>query len=329
VAMTVMAADRGENRRPILVTGMHRSGTSWLGMMLCASGVLINVGEPLKPSNRRTIFRSKIPYWYNYITEANEGDFLGFYKDAVAFHPHPTHDLRRMRSPRDAFRLASRLGSYALGRAQKRRLLIKDPFAVFSFEWFVRRLDADIVIIIRHPAAVVSSLKRLGYSFDLTELLRQPLLMRERLERFRPELEAAVRNHEDIVGQGSLLWRMIYGVLDGSSGSIAERIAIVRHEDLSLHPLESFEALYERVDLPMTKEARRMIADFTGKQNPSEVSTSNPNARPLDSRKNISNWAHRLQADEINRIRELTEDVWPRYYSERDWHPASSLTAAR
>ena len=138
--------------------------------------------------------------------------------------------------------------------------------------------------------------------------------MRERLERFRPELEAAVRNHDDIVGQGSLLWRMIYGVLDGYNGNIAERIAIVRHEDLSLHPLESFEALYERVDLPMTNEARRMIVDFTGKQNPLKSRPRTPTLGRLIVGR-TSPTGLRLQADEINRIRELTEDVWPRYYS--------------
>jgi hypothetical protein len=281
----------------------------------------------LKPSNRRTILQSQAPHWYNYITEANEGNFVRFYTDAIAFRPHPTHDLRRMRSPRDASRLASRLGSYTLGRVQRRRLLIKDPFAVFSVEWFVRRLAADVVITVRHPAAVVSSLKRLGYSFDLREILGQPLLMRERLQRFRPELEAAVHNHEDIVGQGSLLWRMIYGGLGGYAENVGERISIVRHEDLSLHPLESFASLYDRVDLPMTAEARRTIAGFTGMQNPSEVSTTNPNARPLDSRQNVFNWAHRLHTDEINRIRELTQDVWPQYYSEQDWLPAPSLSA--
>ena len=126
VAMTVMATDhRRENRRPILVTGMHRSGTSWLGLMLCASGALINVGEPLKPSNRRTIFESKIPYWYNYNTEANEGNFLGFYKDAIAFHPHPTHDLTIALAAR---RISARVASGKLRTGPRpARLLISDP----------------------------------------------------------------------------------------------------------------------------------------------------------------------------------------------------------
>ena len=93
----------GREIRPILVTGMHRSGTTWLGHMLCAGGRMIHVGEPLNVLNRQTILRSKVDRWYTYIGEDNEDLYLRHYKDAVAFRPHPIQDIRRARlgSPRD------------------------------------------------------------------------------------------------------------------------------------------------------------------------------------------------------------------------------------
>ena len=51
-------------KSPVLVTGMHRSGTSWLGSMLCAGGDLINIGEPLNVLNRQTIFPKRVELWY-------------------------------------------------------------------------------------------------------------------------------------------------------------------------------------------------------------------------------------------------------------------------
>lgn len=42
------------------------------------------------------------------------------------------------------------------------RPLVKDPFALFSAEWFADNFDAEVIVIVRHPAAVVSSIKRLG-----------------------------------------------------------------------------------------------------------------------------------------------------------------------
>ena len=61
--------------------------------------------------------------------------------------------------------------------------LLKDPFAVLSLRWFAEVLHCRIVVTVRHPAAFASGLKRLGWSFDFGDLLRQPLLMRDHLER--------------------------------------------------------------------------------------------------------------------------------------------------
>lgn len=320
IVLSIEQSEQDTEARPILVTGMHRSGTTWLGQMLCASGALINVHEPLKPTNRRTIFHSCVERWYTYISAENEGEYLRFYRDAIAFRPHPLDDIRRMRSPRDSFRMTSRWLSYALGRAQRRRLLLKDPFAIFSVEWFARTLPCDVVIIVRHPAATVSSLKRLGYIFDLNDLLDQPLLINERLLHFRPELEAAVEFPEDVVGQGSLLWKMIYD-LASHYGAGDRRVHLVRHEDLSVNPQEQFAALYDRLHLPLTARAQHTIARFTSDRNPSEVPRANPVVAPLDSRRNVSNWMHRLQPEEIARIRRITQDVWPRYYTDDEWSP--------
>jgi hypothetical protein len=103
----------------------------------------------------------------------------------------------RSLSPRDPVRIPKRWASFALGRLGRRRLLIRDPFDVFSLDWFVRRLNCSVVVVVRHPAAVVSSLKRLGYIFDFRNLLQQPLLMADRLERFRPQMKATLASHTD------------------------------------------------------------------------------------------------------------------------------------
>src|ERR687884_126981 len=76
-------------RSPVLVTGMHRSGTSWVGSMLCAGGELVNIGEPLNVLNRQTIFPKRVDLWYAHVTEENEAGFLPYYRDAVAFKTHP------------------------------------------------------------------------------------------------------------------------------------------------------------------------------------------------------------------------------------------------
>jgi Sulfotransferase family len=294
-----MTGRRAESApRPILVTGMHRSGTTWLGKMLCASGKLIDVQEPLNVNNRLTILKSRVPIWYAYITDSNEETFLRAYRDAVAFRAHPFWDLARIgfglhRSP---LRVSKRWASFLLGRAQRRRLLIKDPFAVLSIRWFAQRLNSQIVVTVRHPAAVVSSLKERGWWFDFSDLLGQPQLMADGLERYEREMRQALEHPTDIIGQGSLLWTIIYqAVKQYQAGGVDLRV--VRHEDLTADPEREYELLYRHLDLPFTSEARRTVARSA----------------------NASIWRSRLDADELARIRTLTEEVWSHYYSAADW----------
>lgn len=61
---------------PILVTGIHRSGTTWVGKMLAASGQVTYINEPLNVQHRPGIFQAKVPYWYTYITRENEQLYL-------------------------------------------------------------------------------------------------------------------------------------------------------------------------------------------------------------------------------------------------------------
>jgi hypothetical protein len=299
------------------VTGMHRSGTTWLGAMLSASGQFIDVQEPLNVRNRQTILRSRVKHWYTYICDSNEDLYLPFYRDALAFRMHPVYDIKRMRlgSPRDPVRIPKRWASFVVGRVQRRRPLIRDPFAALSIEWFSRRLGVDTVAIVRHPVAVVSSLKRLGFTFDFTNLLEQPLLMDQRLARFRSDMESTLRNPRDVVGQGSVLWRIVYASIAEDQQRLSS-IHVVRHEDLSLNPVSEYSRLYETLGTPLGAPARRTIARNTSERNPKEVSKKNPFKVRLDSRANLTNWEHRLDADEVERILSITATERRKFYDE-------------
>jgi Sulfotransferase family len=303
----------GREIRPILVTGMHRSGTTWLGHMLCAGGSMIHVGEPLSVLNRQTILRSKVDRWYTYIGEDNEDLYLRHYQDAVAFRPHPIQDITRARlgSPRDPIRIPKRWASFVLGRVQGRSLLIRDPFSVFSIGWFARRLGFQIVVIVRHPLAVVASLKRLGYAFDFRNLLDQTSLMNERLERFRPDMEKAAGS-TDVVEQGSLLWRIVYECV--AEDLVEFPVCLVRHEDLSRRPTQEYAQLYKLLGLPFNDRARRIIERHTSDRNVKEVSVKNPFEIRLDSRANLDNWRRRLDREEVDRILSATRPLVDRFY---------------
>jgi hypothetical protein len=319
---------QGTAADPILVTGMHRSGTSWLGEMLSAGGQLLNIQEPLSAQNRQTILRRRARHWYSYISSANEGEYLPWYGDALRYRIHPVHDIKRARlvSPRDPFRIVGKWVRVTGARRMRQRILFKDPFAVFSATWFTSRLHCRVVVSIRHPAAVVSSLKKLGYRFDFRDLLDQESLMRDHLEPFRADMEAACEDPDDVVGQGCLLWRVIYGFV-ASHAAHDDNALLVRHEDLSSDPITRYAELYDRLGLDLNEAAYRTISHYTSEQNPREVALRRYGSVPLNSRASIYSWRKRLTSDEIERVRRETQDVCAEFYAERDWDvPADSRT---
>ena len=118
------------------------------------------------------------------------------------------------------------LSIFLSGGLFHRHPLLKDPFAVFSLAWFAERLNCQIVVTVRHPAGFASSLKRLNWSFDFQDLLNQPLLMRDWLEPYR-SLMLGIRE-DDIIGQASLLWAMIYRSVQAICQQMPA-VRIVRH----------------------------------------------------------------------------------------------------
>ena len=218
---------------PLLVTGMPRTATSWVGKMLEASGALVYVNEPLNPQHppgrSPGVLRADVTHAFQYISEHNERVWLPAFRDGLRFHPLAGCAATTSRSRRPG-----RAG------ARGRRALLDDPYAVFAAPWLARRVGCQVVVTVRDPVATVSSWRRLGWTPRLAELLAQPALVRDRLARFVPDLEAALAADGDGgVGPASLLWRVIYGTVAGYRHELPG-LEVVRHEDLSADPVPAF-----------------------------------------------------------------------------------------
>jgi hypothetical protein len=303
---------------PILVSGAHRTGTTWVGKMLAAGSETAYISEPLNVLHRPGVLRVPVKHWYTYICADNEAAFLPALGETLSLRYGLLREMTSLRSTKDAGRMLRDAGIFYSGKLRGARPLLKDPFAVFSTEWFARRLDCEAVITVRHPAAFASSLKRLGWSFDFGDLLAQPLLMRDWLEPLRGQMEAMLRTPDDVIGQAALLWRAVYSAVLQMRMDVPQ-IKLVRHEDLSLDPVGGFRGLYGELGLPFTAQVEQTILSSSSSENPGELSKRKVHTVRLDSRANLHNWKHRLEKDEITRVRVLTEDVASAYYPEIQW----------
>lgn len=304
---------------PILITGMTRSGTTWVASMLNASGGVVYVNEPLNPQHppgrSPGLLRAEVQHRYQYICEENEAEFRPAYESLVRLRYHLAAELRRNHGPSDVGRALRHQAMFLRGRAAGRRLMVADPFAAFSSEWFQRRLGFEVVIMVRHPLAVAGSRKRLGWRFDIHELLHQPLLLRDWLIPLSTRWPEALAPVDGVVHQGAQLWRLIYDTA-ARQHERSPQLTMIRHEDLALDPVAGFSALYERLGLPFTSRARQMIERSTAPGNPTRLTSDDPHGVRLDSRASLGSWRERLTDDEVRCVESVAGPVMERLYPE-------------
>jgi len=301
---------------PLLVTGIHRSGSRWVGRILAENGGFTYVNEPLSVSHRQGVLGVDVKHWYTYITEENEAFFLPAFQDLLASRYQILKEIRTLRSAKDVLRMGRDAFDFITGYLRGWRVLLKDPFASFSMPWFARRLNCQIVVVIRHPAGFASSLKRLGWTFQIEDILAQPLLVRDVLEQDRPVLEALAP--DDVIGRASLLWKVLYRHVHQTVSQHPDFIS-VRHDDLSRNPVQEFKALYQKLGYAFTPKVEQAILNTSSSENPTHLAKNKTHSVQLNSRASLDNWKTILTAEEITRIRTLTEGVSHLYYSDNEW----------
>lgn len=223
--MSTFASDPGSG--PILVTGVPRSGTTWLARQLAQGGHSALAGrEPMNPRGRQYALGGTLDGW----TRLSE----------------PTPKQRRRL--RLAYRgllppVYSRYG-YRQWAAPLpwTRVVVKDPFATLSIPAIHRETGATVVLLYRHPGAVLSSYRRMGWTPDLEEL--DGIVDVDSPE---PDVDGSV---EPVVGDMARFWSAINSVaLDDALATPGA--VVVSHEDLSISGAAGIRALAVACGLSM------------------------------------------------------------------------------
>jgi hypothetical protein len=276
-----------DTRTPILVTGSHRSGTTWVGRILATSPAVSYIHEPFHISHDPAVCAARFDHWFTYVCEENE-------------EPYRT-PIEKMLD------VASRGPG---GQASALRPLIKDPLAVFSASWLSARFATRNVVMLRHPAAFAGSLKAMRWTHPFVHFLYQPLLMEHHLMPFARDIMMFARQKRDIVDQAALLWNVIHFMILKYQAAFPEWI-YVRHEDLSRDPLTGFRSMFDHLELEFGDVSRQAIATHSFAQEGTDLK--------LNSLANIDAWKKRLTDAEIARLKSQVQDVARQFYSDREW----------
>lgn len=315
---------------PVLVAGMARAGTSWVAEMLKAAGGFVHLNEPFNPKHppglSPGVLRAPVPAGYVYVTTENTAVYERAVADMLRFRYQHLAEVRVNHRLFDLAKMAKYSASFALGALARKRALLDDPYASLAAEWIAESFDGQVCLLVRHPAAMVASYRKLSYSAHLRHFLDQPLLMRDWLEPWRAEMEALV-DTDDKVAQVGFFWRMLHHPM-AEMAQRCERIHVVRYEDLCLDPVGGFERLFSLLGVEFNAAARAEVV--AGTQGASKTKShswrlsrrgflSRTAFRPMDSKAMVAAWRRTVTPEEADRLRRLTGPVAEHFYTDADW----------
>ena len=210
---------KGDHKRSVFLAGSGRSGTTWLSEIINQGGGYRFVFEPFNPAKVGAFgsFGSK-----QYLRpDDGRAEFLGPARLALT---------GALRGPwTDRFN----------GTFVARRRLIKDIRANLLLAWMRANFPGmPIVLLLRHPCAVVASRLALGWKGNLNETMEQE----ELVEDFLLPMEAEIRAARDDFERHLFLWCIDNYVPLKQLGP--GEIHLVFYENLLANPEEELRSLF-------------------------------------------------------------------------------------
>lgn len=294
------------DKNPILITGSHRSGSTWVGRVIESCNQISYYAEPMNPNIKinRFIFEYKIPkLWFPAIDYLNDTAYLRGYKRILNGH-FPLKEL----FPRNLKELKYFL-TLNYKAFTKKRVLLKDPISLFSSEWIYDNFDTLNIVLIRGPEAFISSLKKNKWTFNFNNLLKQNDLIDKFFFEYKDDIELfSKKNDIDIIDQGILLWNIIHTYI---------YLMIIKnpnwyfvsHEALSKKPILEFKKIFQYLNLDFDDKVIEYINKTTNSNNPSERLSEKVHVLERNSKETIYTWRKRLTKDEIEKINIGTKNV--------------------
>jgi hypothetical protein len=264
------------HRRPVLVTGVPRSGTTWLARLLAtAPGTALAGREPMNPRGRQYALGGTLDGW----TRLRE--------------PTPGQE-RRLRA---AYRglnpfVYSRYGTrqYA-APLPGTRLVVKDPCALLAIAPVSRITGAVPVLVYRHPGAVLASFRRMGW--------------RPRVDEVRDLLPGLAPADADPATELAAFWAAMHrAALDDLAG-IPEAV-VVSHSELAHSGAAGGAALFRALGL---ETSDRTTAELT-KQG-SQVAVAAGRLHDFDRAPAAvaEAWRTKLPADDLDIVEQIAADT--------------------
>jgi len=297
----------------ILVTGPHRSGTTWVGMTLSQHRSVSYIHEPFNVSFPNPEMGLALKTWFTHYQSSPQKDAIKSSFDNL-FQASPMHRaIYTCRATGLDIKTPLRLAKYLVLYSIARRILVKDPIALFSAGWLHETYGLNVICTIRNPLAFVGSVKKVCWDFDFKYLQQQQLLMQSLLLPFTARIDKLCGPTGDFIDRACLLWNTLHYTILEYQQKYPSWL-FVKYEDIAENPIVGFEKIFEYLKLDMSDRIRDYIQTFTSSENSAE-STFDV-YEPRNARKSLDNWKRRLSINDIERVRIATKDIASQFYED-------------
>jgi hypothetical protein len=306
---------KSHNTNLVVICGLARSGTTYVGKALSKARDVVLINEPLNKD-----FGAKgVPRWYPYVDEANweNGvETIELIRDIIHIRAGWTHS-----SPPE-YPLLTRLSKRVYGgrsglvwsalRMKKlfgfssETLCLKDPFATFAAGHMIEEHNTKAVCLTKHPCALYISQKRRGQASHIEDLFAQHKLRHRCAGDISHSTWESAMSHKP--AGVALLWKIMARVITSQAENLAG-LSIVRHEDLCVDPIKTIKGICAHCGI----EYGRRIEEYIGETSAGDRIYAKPGTLHSFKRDSLAlkdAWRSEIDPQEEGAIREVVgEDI--------------------
>lgn len=292
-----MPGPRWASRR-LVVSGLPRSGTSWVAKALSLAPGVSYYFEP---------------------DSVLSGDYWNVYLSAGSYDPALERHVQDAFSGRvhTEYVLAEQGLREMLASWRAETVLIKWVKLVLCLDWFAQTFpEVPVVQTIRHPVPLALSWRTRGWdpNYHLGVLLAQPALM-----------EGPLRQHAEIMRQAETFWQQT-GAFWGAISLLQWRQhrpgwILREHEWYCMDPVERIHALIDQTGLQWTEEIALFVS---GKD---RCATGPGYGQNRDPRDEVHKWEKHISNSELEELEAIVQSFELPFYRGLDpeafWCPPS------
>jgi hypothetical protein len=217
-------------RTELLIAGSGRSGTTWLAELV----------------NHRRDCRVLFEPFYTREVPAAAGFHRRQYIRPGEQRPHLLDAARRILAGRER---GPWIDAQTTARFVYHRRIAKEIRANLFLPWLRAHVpDMPIVLVLRHPCAVLASQRRMGWKVKVRDLLEQPDLVADHLEPHRDLITSLSDEDDSFVARSALLW-CIENVIPLTM-SRRDDLTVMFYEELVRYPEQQLARLASLINDP-------------------------------------------------------------------------------